>query len=187
MLSARPVTVSARKLTSFSQTTRLPPNMETVWTLSRKRFMAAFDFADVGGEAVDDFAGKLVRHLRGQRVETLLPEPADEEVVGAADEGEFFVRRHEPATWPGTARRVHEKNRNDTPGPPVRLAAVFCPMVTPATDHSPAPWRRDLLWLALALRPPASSSCLGSYPLANPGRGPVCGDSARDDRAAATG
>ena len=37
----RPVTLSARKLTSLSQTTRLPPNIETVCTLSRKRFKAA--------------------------------------------------------------------------------------------------------------------------------------------------
>ena len=40
VLSARPVTESARKLTSLNQTTRLPPNMETVCTLSRKRFTA---------------------------------------------------------------------------------------------------------------------------------------------------
>ena len=41
VLSARPVTVSARKLTSFSHTTRRPPNSEIVCTASRNRFIAA--------------------------------------------------------------------------------------------------------------------------------------------------
>jgi hypothetical protein len=45
-----PVTVSARKLTSFSQTTRLPPNIGTVCTASRKRFTAEFDLVDVAAK-----------------------------------------------------------------------------------------------------------------------------------------
>ncbi len=40
VVSALPVTVSARKLTSFSHTTRLPPNIGSVCTASRNRFTA---------------------------------------------------------------------------------------------------------------------------------------------------
>jgi hypothetical protein len=54
---------------------------------------SALHLADIRREPVDDFAGKLIRHLGRERLETLLPCAADQKVVRAADEGEVF-RRH---------------------------------------------------------------------------------------------
>jgi len=55
--------------------------------------------ADVAGEAVDDLAGELVRHLGGEGVEALARHAADEEVVGAAEEGEGPGDRHPAMGW----------------------------------------------------------------------------------------
>ena len=67
-------------------------------------------------EAIDSFAGKLVRHFRRQRGKTLRAHPPDEEIVGAADEGEGFDRRH--------AARLAEKFRGRTKKSPTRGRAA---------------------------------------------------------------
>src|SRR5690606_12564246 len=60
------------------------------------------------GEPAEDFAGKLILHLAGERGEALLAEPVDEKGVGAADEGEGRFG-HGAAYSAPTARVAHAR------------------------------------------------------------------------------
>jgi hypothetical protein len=66
------------------------------------------DLAHVGGEAVDDLAGKFVGHRGGEGVEALAAGPADEEVVGPAKERELLARGHGRAS--GSQRGLRDEN-----------------------------------------------------------------------------
>ena len=54
-----------------------------------------FDFGDVAGESTNGFAGKFVVDFPGEFIVALPAEATDKEVIGTADEDEWFGIGHE--------------------------------------------------------------------------------------------
>ena len=94
--SPRPVTESARNVTSLNQTTRLPAEQRDRLNGLAETVHRRLDLAGIVGEPVQHLPRKLVCHLRRERVIALLAQPVDQEIIGPADEDERFGGHRAP-------------------------------------------------------------------------------------------